>query len=122
MRLRDIRHTEKLGQLQAGTLRNLAYGVAKMSALLQQFGKEILDGDKRVFDELAKQHEIETIAYNLERDLRHMRDKCAAAWHAKDYAKVADLLKPYESHLTQSELGKLRYARKKLGLFRRILG
>ncbi len=45
-------------------------------------------------------------------DLGHAREKLDAAWHAKDYAKVVELLDPLHADLTPVELKKLEYAEK----------
>lgn len=65
-----------------------------------------------LFRVLKEQGQARIYKYAHEIELRQMRRKLDIAWHAKDYAKIAELLPPFRSVLTPVELHKLEYAKK----------
>jgi hypothetical protein len=87
-------------------------GVQRLSALLRRYVSAGILDDARLFERLGKGREAWSHNYAKEVNLTQARRKLESAWHAKDYAKVVELLNPLRDALTPTELQKLDYAEK----------
>ena len=89
-------------------------GVRRLATLFRRYvDAGVLDG-AGLFDRLEKQRETWKRDFALEVNLGQARRKLESAWHAKDYAKVVELLEPFRADLASTELKKLEYAKKEL--------
>lgn len=84
--------------------------VPKLAALVKKYAIPLLQGDESAYGSAlefqAKQYADEV----KEGNLRVLRGKADAAWHAKDYAQVIELYIPIREDLTEVEAKKLAYA------------
>jgi hypothetical protein len=71
-------------------------------------------GDPALFVRLERQRKVWSETFSRKVDLTQARQKLDAAWHARDYAKVIELLEPLREDLSTSESKKLAFAKKQL--------
>lgn len=93
----------------------VAEGVQRLAMLFRRYVNAGVLDDAVLFERLRKGREMWSREYATEVNLTHTRQKLEVAWHAKDYAKVVELLRPLRDALTPTELHKLEYAEKHVG-------
>jgi len=86
-------------------------GLAKLAKLFRDHVSQNLH-NADLFRVLKEQRRAWAEDFAQEVNLRQTRRKLDSAWHAKDYAKVVELLNPWRDALTPTELHKLEYAEK----------
>jgi hypothetical protein len=84
--------------------------VPKLAALVKKYAAPFLRGDRTAFDSAFEIRSERAKNYAKEVNLRSVRGKTEAAWHAKDYAQVVELYGPVREDLTEVEAKKLAYA------------
>jgi hypothetical protein len=115
--LDDLLGMEQMGRPS----RSMPFQVADESRL-EPFLKELatemrahavpaLDGDRMYFRRLETYRHAQSQAYMRGMKLRHIRAEAAKAWSERNYAEVARLYALIEHDLSESERGKLAYAR-----------
>jgi len=86
--------------------------VPKVAELVKKYGDLFLTGRAAFYDELQKANDRASVAYEREQMLTRIRKEADAAWTAKDFGRVAELLQPVHSDLTEVESKRLAYAEK----------
>jgi len=89
--------------------------VPKVAELVKKYGDPFLTGRPTFYSELQKANERASVAYEREQLLTRIRKEADAAWTAKDLGRVAELLQPVRSDLTEVESKRLAYAEKHRG-------
>jgi hypothetical protein len=89
--------------------------VPKVAELVKKYGDSFLTGRPAFYDELQKANDGASVAYEREQMLTRIRKEADAAWTAKDFGRVAELLQPVHSDLTEVESKRLAYAEKHRG-------
>lgn len=84
--------------------------VPKIAALLKKYGLPLLRDDKEAFAAAKALQSSRAKALTKEFNMRGVRRKAEAAWHAKDYAQVIELYDPVRDDLTEIEAKRLAYA------------
>ena len=109
---------EKLAEYKdyaACTVTDVAEGVRRLAALFRRYIDAGILDDAGFFERLRESHKAAVHDYWKKGELTHARRELDAAWHAKNYAKVVELLRPLRDALTPTELHKLEYAEKHVG-------
>jgi len=88
-------------------------GLGKLAELFRDHVCRNLQ-NARLFQLLKEQRQAWASDFADGVNLRKARRKLDAAWHAKNYAKVVELLEPLRTDLTSTELKKLEYAKKEI--------
>ena len=70
-----------------------------------------LNGDRMYFRRLETFRSAQSEAYMREMQLRHVRSEAEKAWRERNFREVARLYTSIEHDLSESEKGKLAYAR-----------
>lgn len=97
---------------QVSTREGVQNIVPKVAELVKRYGDPFLSGRPAFYDELHKANERASVAYEREQMLSRIRKEADAAWRAKNFARVAELLQPVRSDLTEVEGKRLAYAEK----------
>lgn len=84
--------------------------VPKLAALVQKHATPFLHGDPAAFNSPLEFRSERANHYAKEVNLKNVRGKAEADWHAKDYAQVVELYGPVREDLTEVEAKKLAYA------------
>ncbi|MGO4882158.1 MAG: hypothetical protein ACLP59_15195 [Bryobacteraceae bacterium] len=100
---------------QVSTLEGVQNIVPKVAQLVKKYGDPFLSGRPAFYDELQKANERASVAFEREQMLSRIRKEADAAWTAKDFPRVAELLQPVRSDLTEVESKRLAYAEKQIG-------
>jgi hypothetical protein len=110
--------TEGFGRgtmFQVSTREGVQNTVPKVAELVKKYGDAFLRGNPAFYEELQKANERSSVEYEREQMLTRIRKEADAAWTAKDFARVAELLQPIWSDLTEVESKRLAYAEKHAG-------
>lgn len=86
----------------------------EMAALLTAYCEPLLRGDKSVWSNLVSQRDADATQYAIENRVRLALSSVTAAWHAKNFEKVTEILGPVRSMLGASDRAKLEYAERRL--------
>lgn len=89
--------------------------VPKVAELVKKYGEPFLSGRPAFYAELGKANERASVAYEREQMLTRIRREAENAWTAKDLGRVAELLQPVRTDLTDVETKRLAYAEKHVG-------
>jgi hypothetical protein len=109
---------EKLAEYRdygAHTAEDVAEGVRGLAARFRRYVDAGILDDAGFFERLRESHKAAVDDYWKKGELTQARRELDAAWHAKNYAKVVEVLEPLRADLTSTELKKLEYAKKELG-------
>lgn len=104
----------QLGSLSVVSATGVAEALEHLATGLARFARPLLEGDAKVFDELASERRVAARAYNEREEERRLRNAANHAWEAKDYARVVQILEPRESLLSPAERKKLGIARTRM--------
>jgi hypothetical protein len=104
----------------ATTRQAVAAFVPRLAAWAREFGHEALGGDRTVFELLSATSAARSVAMQEGWRASRLRQAAEDAWHRKDWGRVVDAYAEIESdlptvELQPSEIGRLRYARRRLG-------
>lgn len=111
----DQSDTDTVGSF---TLENIAKLPAAFSELLKsllEHAAPFLRGDFSAFVLLGDRLSLAAQAFTKSMQEEDLRIAAERAWQARDYARVASLLSKRESHLSDAEEAKLKYALRQLG-------
>jgi hypothetical protein len=75
-----------------------------------------LAGDRMFFRRLSTFRSAQSRAYMRDMELRRVRSEAERAWRNRDLSRLIRLYASIESDLSESEMGKLDYARNHVGL------
>lgn len=115
IRLVEANKADEYRSYSARSAEGVAEGVRQLAALCRRYVDAGLLDDPKLFERLHMGRKTWSEGFALEVNLTQVRRKLEVAWHAKDYAKVVELLKPLRNALTPTELRKLDYAEKHAG-------
>lgn len=110
LRLRGAPEAERFSLIQVTTNEGVASFAEKLADLLRTYGGDFIDGNEASYLALAKQRREEMKTYSTQRDLRVARGKANAAWRAQDYLTFIEVLRPFRTELTPSEIRRLEFA------------
>jgi hypothetical protein len=98
----------------AHTAKDVGNGVQKLASLFRRYlGAGVLDDD-RIFERLQTSRKSAVHSYWQGMKLTQARQQLDTAWHAKNYAKIIELLEPLRCDLSRTELKKLNYAKQRI--------
>jgi len=100
---------------QVSTREGVQTFVPKVAQLVKKYGDPFLSGGAAFYDELEKANERASVAFEREQMLTRIRKEADAAWAAKEFARVTELLQPVQGDLTEIEGKRLAYAEKQIG-------
>jgi hypothetical protein len=107
--------TEGLGQhvmFQVSSREGVQEFVPKLARLIKTYGTPFLRGDVGAYSKVYRARTDAALEYEKQVHLRQVRKKAEDSWHAKDYARVAELYGSVRKDLTEVEFKKLSYAEK----------
>lgn len=119
IRLVEPSKADEYRNYSARSADDIATGVRQLAALFRRYVDAGLLDDPKLFERLVVGREAWKQGFAREVNLTQVRRKLEVAWHAKDYVKVVELLKPLRDALTPTELQKLDYAEKHARRFSR---
>lgn len=105
--------SEGFGQhvmFQVGTREGVQEFVPRLAALVKKYAASLLRNDEADWTTVLQLQSLKWRDYIKTVNLRQLREKAEAAWHAKDYVRVVELYEPVRQDLTQVEAKKLAYA------------
>lgn len=114
IRLVEPAKADEYRNYAAQTEKDVAQGVQRLASLLRRCVDGGVLTDPRLFERLGENRKAWSKNYAKELNLKRVRQQLDVAWHGKGYAKVIELLEPFRSDLTATELKKLDYAKKQL--------
>ena len=97
---------------QVSTREGVQNFVPQVAQIVKKYGDPFLSGSAAFYDELEKVNARGSIVFEHAQRVKRIRKEANAAWSAKDFARVADLLQPIADDLTEVEGKRLAYARK----------
>jgi hypothetical protein len=97
---------------QVSTREGVQNIVPKVAALVKKYGDPFLSGHPAFYDDLQKANEHASVAYEREQMSSRIRKEADAAWTAKNFVRVAELLQPVRSDRNKVERKRLAYAEK----------
>jgi hypothetical protein len=100
---------------QVSTREGVQNFVPKVAQLVNKYGAPFLSGRSAFYDELQKANERASVAFEREQVLTRLRKDAEAAWTAKEFARVVELLQPVQGDLTEIEAKRLAYAERQIG-------
>jgi hypothetical protein len=100
--------------VQTSTPERVREFIPKLANLLEKYGGAALSGDPKVFAELARLEEAHAMRTTREFQIREARGLAEREWQCRNYAKVVSILSPIQEELTDSELARFLYAKKRL--------
>lgn len=93
---------------------SIAASLAKLSAMLRQYGGSALCGDRTFFSKLKEQRVKWSEDYAIEVLAEQLRPKAEDAFRRGDYAAAAELYLRIRHCLSQAEIAKLTIASKRI--------
>lgn len=115
IRLLEPKKADEYRRYAAHIAKDVAKGVERLASLFRRYVDAGVFDDGKIFERLQKNRNAAVHDYWKETALTHARQQLDVAWHAKNYAKIIELLEPLRSDLTSTELKKLKYAKKHIG-------
>jgi hypothetical protein len=108
-----VEKAEGMGQpvmFQVSSREGVQEFVPKLAALVKKYAAPLLRGDESAYRSALEFQEKQWNEYVKEVNLKNIRNRAEAAWHAKDYAQVVELYDPVRDDLSDVEAKKLAYA------------
>jgi uncharacterized protein (DUF1330 family) len=105
--------TEGFGQhvmFQVSSRDGVKEFVPKLARLLENYGVPFLKAEGNAYRAVGEIRSQAAVEYENQVHLRDVRKKAQVAWHAKDYARVVELISPLHEELTEVEAKKLAYS------------
>jgi hypothetical protein len=100
--------------VQTSTPERVDEFVPKLASLLQKYGDSALSGDPKTFARLTDLEESDAMRTTRDLQIREARRLADHEWQCRNYAKMVSILSPIQEELTDSELARFLYARKRL--------
>lgn len=88
--------------------------INEYSTYLLEYGKELLNGSRDVFNEIAMFRDNLTERYAKDNDLRQLEVELDRAWKNKNFKNIVELLEPVQENIPVLFQKKLIYAKKML--------
>lgn len=95
---------------QVSTREGVQEFVPKLAALVKKYAIPLLRNDDSAWGAALDMQRHQWNEYVKSVNLRQLREKAEAAWHAKDFVQVVELYEPVRQDLTEVEAKKLAYA------------
>lgn len=86
--------------------------ITNLRNFLRTIAADFLKEPQKYVHNLTKLEKVECDNYTIENKMKHIRSRIEAAWNAKDFPKIVELLSPVQEWLNKSEVMKLEYAKK----------
>ena len=86
----------------------------RVISVLSIYGQQLLRGDSEAWASLIDQRDSDCIRHAEEMSLRQSLQRADEAWKARDYTKVAELLRSVSHLLGASDLARLDFSEKQL--------
>lgn len=100
--------------VQASSLNRVEEFVPKLASLLQEYGERALSADPNIFAQLADLEESDAMKTTRDFQVSQARRLADKEWQSHNYAKLVAILSPIQEELTESELARFAYAKKRL--------
>lgn len=110
--MQDVQVPERTMPFQVSEEGRLGLFLEKLAEDIRTHGQSALAGDRMFFRRLRAFRNAQSHAYMRDMELRRVRSKAEKAWRKRELEKVIDLYTSIENDLTESERGKLDYARR----------
>lgn len=88
----------------------------KIASIMASYGRALLEGCDIAWERLREQRQRDLREYALKNELKNARVAADEAWHRRDYRTVVKVLEPLRGSLSSSEVGRLKYSAKRLGV------
>lgn len=111
----DAEAIERVARSQTGDAAFLGRLLFDARDLLFTFGQPFLNGDESAFARARQIRSDRARSYTAGLRHRPVLEAADAAWQAKDYGRVHDLLNPIRDSLDESHRRRLTFAEKRLG-------
>jgi len=99
---------------QVSTREGVQNIVSRVAQLVKNYGDAFLSGRPAFYDDLQKFNDQASVAFEREQMLTRIRKDAEAAWAAKEFSRVAELLEPIRGDLSDVESKRLAYADKQV--------
>jgi hypothetical protein len=116
LRLTHNEPAEQYRDYATHTVEGVAEGVRRLAELFRKCVDSDILNDSELFFRLKQQRGEWAKSYALETQLEQARRKSESAWAEKKFGKVIEVLAPFQEHLNPSDLKKLEYAKKQIGI------
>ena len=113
IRLLEPRKADEYRRYAAHIAKDVAKGVQRLASLFRRYVDAGVFDDGKIFERLQKSRNAAVHDYWKEMKLTQVRQQLDAAWQAKNYTKIIELLEPLRSDLSPTELRKLNYAKRR---------
>jgi hypothetical protein len=100
--------------VQTSTPARVKEFMPQLGSLLEKYGESALSGDSRTFEKLEELEESDAMRTTRDFQIRQARRLAQQEWESKNYAKLVRILAPIQEELTDSELARFLYAKKRL--------
>jgi len=105
---------ERWRLVQTSTPERVRKFIPKLASLLEKYGESALSGDSKIFAKLGELEEFDAMRTTRDFQIRYARRLAEHEWQSRNYAKVVSILSPIQEELTDSELVRFVYAKKRL--------
>jgi hypothetical protein len=105
---------ERWRLIQTSTPARVKEFIPQLASLLEKYGELALSGDPRTFEKLEELEEADAMRTTRDFQIRQARRLAQQAWESRNYAKVVTILAPIQEELTDSEVARFVYAKKRL--------
>jgi len=112
--LSSLPEAQRWRLVQTSTPERVEEFVPKLASLLQKYGEMALSGDAKIFAKLAQLEESDAMRTTRDFQIGHARRLAEKEWQTQNYAKIVSILSPIQEELTDSELARFVYAKKRL--------
>jgi hypothetical protein len=110
--MQDVRVPERRMPFQVSEEGRLGPFLEKLAEDMRKYGQPALAGDRVFFRRLRAFRSAQSHAYMRDMELRRVRSEAEKAWRKRELDRVIELYTSIENDLTESERGKLDYARR----------
>ena len=112
--LSSLPEGQKWRLVQTSTPGRVEEFVPKLASLLQKYGETALSGDAKIFAKLAQLEESDAMRTARDFQIGQARRLAEKEWQTQNYAKMVSILSPIQEELTDFELARFVYAKKRL--------
>lgn len=110
--MQDVDVPERKRPFQVAEENRLGPFLEKLADDMRVHAQPALAGDRMFFHRLKAFRNAQSQAYMQDMELRRVRSEADKAWHERRLGDLIGLYTSIASHLTESEKGKLDYAKK----------
>jgi hypothetical protein len=112
--LSSLPEAQRWRLVQTSTPERVEEFVPKLASLLEKYGEAALTGDAKIFARLADLQDSDAMRTTRDFQIRQARKLAEKEWRSQNYAKMVSILSPIQEELTDSELARFVYAKKRL--------